>query len=269
LDQVPPQKAALTIHGYFPFFYEMEKQWGKIPSYSQLLIHFTAEGLRRVRLPMRWLSETAQVIVDAKERENASEWRRIEAIVASIPTGTPASTVLAAYQNDLQARIVVGRASIRTVRLALRPAASLLKGCNESGLQLPNQSALDRYLLTSPGQKASVTGFVAFMNKHHGAGLVIRLDKQRTLSHRQRRLEVELADLLAQEVRDDGFKNRWISVSLAYFHGLARSVNGNFKNATVLTQDSGFLIDWNGRTYWVPHWNYHPELLVQPTFPTS
>jgi hypothetical protein len=255
-DQVPPQKAAQSIHGYFPFFYEMEKQWGKIPTYPQLLIHFTAEGLRRVRLPMRWLSETAQVVVDAKERENASDLRRIEAIVASLPTGTPASTVLAGYKNGLQAKIVAGRTSIRTVRLSLRPAASLLKCGDENGVQLPDQSALDRYLLTSPGQKASLTGFVMFMNKRYDTGLVIRLDKPRTQSQRRRKLEVELAALLAQEVRDEGFKNQWISVSLAFFHGLARR---NLKNATVVTEDSGFLIGWNGKTYWVPHWNYHPE----------
>jgi hypothetical protein len=263
LEQVPPQKAALTIHGYFPFFYEMEKKWGKIPGYSQLLIHFTAEGLRRVRLPMRWLSETAQVVVVAKEREDASELRRIEALVASIPAGTPASTVLNAYKTELQAKSAAGRTSIRTVRLSLRPAISLLISCDESGLQLPNQSALDRYLLNTPGQKASITGFVTFINNNHGTGLVIRLDKQRTQSRRHRQLEGELAALLAQKERDDGFKNQWISVSLAYFHGLAPSVSRNLKKATVSTDNSGFLIETNGKTYWVPHWNYHPEPAVR------
>jgi hypothetical protein len=122
VEQVPAQKAALTIHGYFPFFYEMEKRWGKVPSYDQLLIHFTAEGLRRVRLPMRWLSETLQVVVDAQVREDASDLRRIAVIVASLPVETPAAQVLAAYNRELQLRIAAGRVSIRTARLALRPA---------------------------------------------------------------------------------------------------------------------------------------------------
>jgi hypothetical protein len=32
LDRVPVQMAALSIHRYFSFFYEMEKQWEEIPT---------------------------------------------------------------------------------------------------------------------------------------------------------------------------------------------------------------------------------------------
>ena len=257
LEQVPAQKAALTIHGYFPFFYEIEKRWGDIPMYQQLLIHFTAEGLRRVRLPMRWLSETARVVVDAQQREDASDLRRIADIVASLPPGTPAGQVLAAYSSELQSKATAGRISIRTVRLALRPAASLLATCEESGFQLPGQAALDRYLLNAPGQKASITGFVSFMNSRHAANLVIRVDGQKTVLLRRRRLEAELVALLAGERRDEKFKTEWISISLAYFHGLPRRVGKGLKGLSVPTDAEGnFSIVLNGKTYWFPHWDY-------------
>jgi hypothetical protein len=250
LERVPAQKAALTIHGYFPFFYEMEKRWGKIPLYSQLLTHFTAEGLRRVRLPMRWLGETSLVVVDDQEREDASDLRRIVAIVASLPPASPAAQVLAAYRDELQAKVATGRISIRTLRLALRPAASLLANCEVNGFHLPSQAILNCYLLNAPGQKASITGFVSFMNKHHAANLVIQLDAQKTLSLRRKRLEVELAELLED-------KTKWIAVSLAYFHGLPRSVGTNFKRITVKTDaDGNFTVHWNGGAYLVPHWDF-------------
>jgi len=257
LTQVPAQKAALAIHRYFPFFYDMEKRWGKIPTYAQLLTHFDAEGLRRVRLPMRWLSETSQVLVDPQQREDASDWRRIEAITASIPSGTPASRILLAYKDALQARVTAGTATVRTVRLSLRPAVSLLAMCERSEFNMPVQAALDRYLVNVPGQKAAITGFVSFMNKHYGANLSIRLDEKRTLSLRRKRLEAELVSLVREENRDDDFRIKWLSVGLTYFHGLPRSVGMKLGRGTITTDESGnFSILWNEKTYWVPHWDY-------------
>lgn len=85
---------------------EIEKRLGPIPTYPDLLAHFTAEGLRRVRLPMRWLGETARVHIDPQQREDASDRRRIDAIIASIPSETSASRVLLAYEKALQARVL-------------------------------------------------------------------------------------------------------------------------------------------------------------------
>lgn len=257
LEQVPAQKAALTIHGYFPFFYEMEKRWGKVPLYPQLLAFFTAEGLRRVRLPMRWLSETSQVVVDAQTREDASDQRRIAALLASLPLGTPAAQVLAAYSSALQSRVATGRISVRSMRLALRPAASLLAACKEDGSQLPGQDVLDQYLLRAPGQKASMTGFVSFMNSEHAANLVIRVNQRKTLSMRRRLLEAELVALLEADQRDDAFETEWIALSLAFFHGLPRRAGANRRRIAVSTDTEGnFSVAWKGRTYCVPHWDY-------------
>lgn len=257
LEQVPAQKAALTIHGYFPFFFEMEKRWGKVPSYGQLLLHFAAEGLRRVRLPMRWLSDTLQVVVDAQEREDASDLRRIAAIVATLPEGTPAAQILTAYNSELQSRVAAGRISVRTSRLALRPAASLLVTCEKSEFQLPGQDALDRYLLKAPGQKASIFGFVSFMNSHHAANLVVRVDEQKTRSMRRKQLEAEMVKLLEDGPRDDTFEAEWISISLAYFHGLSRQAGKRLKSMMISTDAEGnFSVVLNGKSYWFPHWNY-------------
>ena len=50
---VGDNKAAITVNRYLSFFLEIEKVWQAIPDYARLIAHFSAEGLRRVRLPMR------------------------------------------------------------------------------------------------------------------------------------------------------------------------------------------------------------------------
>jgi hypothetical protein len=51
---------------------------------------------------------------------------------------------------------------------------------------------------------ASITGFLSFLNRQCAANPVIRVDKQKTLSLRRRRLEAALVTLLEAERRDDG-----------------------------------------------------------------
>lgn len=257
LDQVPAQKAALAIHRYFPFFYEMEMRWNGIPIYSQLVAHFSAEGLRRVRLPMRWLLETSQVHVDSRQREDASDQRRIDVILASIPSGTPASAALLAYKEALQVRLAGGLITLRTVRLSLRPAASLLTNQKKVEFILPAQSDLDHYLLGAPGQKAAITGFISFLNKNYSKKLLIRVDKNKTLAIRRKKLEKEIAALVAENSSSDEFTIKWISVGLAYFHGLSRNVGPTIAKDCISTDEKGnFSIFWKEKSYWLPHWNY-------------
>ncbi|MBR7780621.1 hypothetical protein [Undibacterium luofuense] len=257
IGQIPAKKAALTIHGYFPFFYEIEKRWGKIPSYEQLLVHFTAEGLRRVRLPMRWLSETLQVSINAMEREIASDRRRIAAIMASIPIETTAAKILNSYNLELQSRIAAGRLSIRSARLALRPAASLLASCEKIGNKLPKQNTLDSYLLKTPGQKASIFGFIKFLNRRYATNLVIQVNAQKTILLRRKQLETELIRLLESGKCDDTFEEKWISVSLSFFHDLPWRKVKNLKHFSLSTDaDGNFLVSLSGKTYFVPHWNF-------------
>ncbi|MDH5298127.1 MAG: hypothetical protein OEV91_03840, partial [Desulfobulbaceae bacterium] len=105
LGEVGGKKAALSIHRYLEFFLENEKCWRRIPGYAELLSRFGAEGLRRVRLPMRWLSEAYGVVPDAGAREGDSDLRRIKKILASFQRGTPAAQELAGYHARLMERV--------------------------------------------------------------------------------------------------------------------------------------------------------------------
>jgi len=49
------------------------------------------------------------------------------------------------------------------------------------------------------------------------------------------------------------FRRRWLSVALAYFHGLPKEVGRRVPIERVTTQgDVGFIIVWNEKEYWVP-----------------
>lgn len=252
LVEVGDHKAALTVHRYQRFFLGMEKQWRGIPAYADLLRQFGAEGLRRVRLPMRWLYEAKRIVPDAKAREEDSERRRIEAIMASATTGTLAAHVLTAYMDRMMKRGAAGKATAHSVRLALRPAASLLLAADPSGASLPDQAALDRYLIDAPGQKAAITGFINFLNDGHGLGLVPKVDEKRVRGARRKKLEAELMALRREGGEGDEFRQRWLSAALAYFHGIKGSELKAIRSEAILEEGEGLVVILGDERYWVP-----------------
>ncbi|TQV64424.1 MAG: hypothetical protein FNT29_05145 [Halothiobacillaceae bacterium] len=250
--EVGSRKAAITIHRYLPFFLEIEKQWKDIPDYPALLKHFSAEGLRRVRLPMKWLKKARGIMPDAQLREDDSDLRRIEAILASVPEGIAAGTALRKYHRMLQARLNAGETSIRSIRLALRPAASLLLESDPGGSKLPDQAGLLRYLHMSAGQRAAVTGFVNFLNTEFELSLLLPKAKKGASSEQRKKLEAELLDLMRVGSQRSGIDRRWLSVGLAYFHGLPRRVGMEVQDEQVRAQGDGLVVEWRSRNFWLP-----------------
>ncbi len=105
---------------------------------------------------MRWFTEAYSILPDTVAKEEDSDKRRIDAIMASVPAKTPAARVLEDYRRILTDRIASKKMKLRSVRLGLRPAASLLIATDDAGAKLPTQKAPDQYLRKSPGQKAAV-----------------------------------------------------------------------------------------------------------------
>ena len=256
LKEVGSHKAALTIHRYLPFFMEIEKQWKSIPAYPDLLARFSAEGLRRVRLPMRWLREACDIQADTIAREEDSDRRRIEAIMASIITGTPAGKALRCYRNILTDRVNAQKTKLRSVRLALTPAASLLIATDETGTTLPTQKSLDQYLRKSPGQKSAITGFINYLNRTYSLNLVLKIEEKRAAKMRRKRLETELITLLGEINDSDEFQRRWISTALAYFHRLPKDTGTKLRDEHIsINENGGFFVVWKDQQYWIPSWN--------------
>jgi hypothetical protein len=246
-------RAALTIHRYLAFFMEIERAWGELPTYAQLLERFGAEGLRRVRTVMHWLSDVHGVETDPQLREIDSERRRIRAILDLVPKDSRAAQVLLAYCDHLGGPDQNAPSSLRSTRMALRPAADLLLDAAQNGNELPRQVHLDHYLKQHLGQRAAVTGFVHFLNAAYACSMELRLDKARAKARRHKLLAAELMHLAASAVTLDDNLQRWIRLGLEYFHGV-KMTRAQIRAATLgLVGDDGLEVRLNDHVYWLPH----------------
>lgn len=250
--RVGTQKAAITVHRYLLFFTEMERAWREIPSYVALLQHFGAEQLRRVRLPMAWLSETAGIAPDARVREEDSERRRIDALMASITQGTLGAEALGAYRTLLDVKLAAGKTTLHSIRLALRPAVSLLLAADGSGKALPDQIALDRYVQQAPGQLAAITGFVNLLNQKYSTGLSMQNIIKKSQVMRRKKLEDELVEMIRRGEAGLPPSKEWISAALEYFHGVPRNANHAFVDGQIVIDGSGSNVLFSDEWYWVP-----------------
>jgi len=262
LLELGPKAAALKINAYYDFFKELENVWQDVPTYAQLLRHFSAEGLRRVRVPVRWLSEFDGLVVCAQAREADSEQRRVQGIMEQPREPWP-QQLIAGYHRILQSRLATGGISLRSTRLALRSASDLLDHSRLKAAAMIDQKALDGYWRKSPGAVASVTGFVGYLNQVYRAGLNTRPDlswaRQQKLAKRER----ELVELLPQRDETSDFESRWIVKALAYFHGIGRiSRKALVYGPAAYQGTAGFNIECPQGVLWVPSAGTYERTIV-------
>jgi len=218
IEECGGKNAALSIHRYVSFFLEVEKVWGSFPGYESLVAHFKAEGLRRVRRPMRWLNTHQRLCVDSVVRENTSEEERILNMSGKFPIGLIAGQAVNGYVKKLRIRHQQGKISLRSIRLALTPAIHLLQCASTTGQALPNQKTLDGYLATRPGQQAAVTGFISHLNTAFFLELTPRVDEVLAATLRKKKLEKRLRDFISGEGLSLNNADAWMPTALEYFH---------------------------------------------------
>ncbi len=258
LDQVGEQKTALTIHDYLPFFLEIEKQWKDIPTYAQLLTHFGAAKLRRVLLPVQWMEVADLVVSDEEAKVADSDRRRIAATLNSLANGAKARNLLDGYHSVLMKKLIADQTTLRSIRLALTPAAALLNMATEMKQMPPDQSVLKAYLAKTPGQRAAVSGFVRHLRDKCGVEIfLLKAEPGRANQQRRKKLEMEMTALMKEPSESREFKQRWLSIALAYFHGLNRRVGVAIAETCVKYADDGLTVEWDGQSYWVPSFPNH------------
>lgn len=252
--KVGGHKAALAIHHYLPFFMEIGLQWGNIPSYDVLLRHFGAQHLRRVLLAIRWMEEAGLIFVNVEAKEEDSERRRIVATLKKVPEASPERTILDGYYKSLQRAFQNGAITMRSVRLALSPAASLLLKARELEVMPPDRKALAAYLEVAPGQRAAISGFVRYLREVMEIEIVLpKFDAEKAKRNRGKQLETAMLELMQRGGQDHTFNRRWLSVALAYFYELPVAVGKNLSEEQVsINPDGSYVVDWNGETYWIP-----------------
>lgn len=251
LERSGPHNAALSINAHYLFFRELEVTWGNVPSYERLLDHFGAAKLRRAENPMRWLEKSGYVHVCVASRENHTEKRRIEAVLAELEDGW-SQKLLSGYHAVLLLRVNRQETDLRSVRLALRAATNFLRSARLAHEAKPAMKAVEAFWRNSPGQIAALTGFIGHLNRTCGLQLEAKPDKRWLQKAKKAKAERELVALLRDQCQGD-FEVRWIAKALIYFHDLSRV---NRKALAYRTErfdnTDGFSVEHGTSRLWVP-----------------
>ncbi|MDP2758390.1 MAG: hypothetical protein Q8O45_12315 [Desulfurivibrionaceae bacterium] len=248
------KKAAITLNRYLPFFQELFSLGALMPEYSALLACFTPLGLRKNLLPMRFLGSTGKVMVDEESKRKAADQVSIEKMIGKFEPGSRARKILVQYHLALLKRLQMGRIKRSSIRLALRPAASLLVATMENGHGLPTQKNLVGYLQKSPGQRATLSGFVCFLRDQFQLELELPKPRMQDGSKQRRALEQELMGLMATGAKAGKHQRKLIEVALRYFHRvpLREARKMSMRDQLVKNEDGAMAVLSGKKYYWLP-----------------
>lgn len=251
--EVGHHKAAISLKHYLSFFLDIEKQWKAIPEYAVLLKHFGTLRLRRVFLPMKWMQEANLVVPDSLAKQEDSDQRRIVATLDRVGKRTKERNILDGYLKTLMVDRSLENTTLRSIRLAMTPAGSLLLKGRDMKRMPPDQKVLDVYLDETPGQRAAVSGFVCYLRDKHGALISLpKTNSEKARLNRKKKLEAEMLGLMREGGQGEEFRQRWLSVALAYFHELPIHIGRHLISECIEPAANGLIVAVKGKNYWIP-----------------
>ncbi|MFN7049892.1 hypothetical protein ACK4QX_19540 [Proteus mirabilis] len=253
--KVGSHKAALYINKHTHFFIKTEIDWNQsVPTPKQLLVRLRSSGLRKFELVMQWLEEVHDIRIDMDNKKSCSERDQMDKLVQRILQPSLAYDVVLEYKNKLEEKIKRGETSIRSARLAVKPAVALMLSMEGESAQLPNLEHVKAYLAEYSGQAAALTGFINFLNENYGASIdYLKLKKSDFLKTKQKKkLEMELIALTQTDLNDSELILSWVRNGLRYFHQLPYIDALKIKTEMITEIEDGFTVVLNGQYYWLP-----------------
>lgn len=241
------QKAVLRINKYAEFFREVDAKFGGGGvDYLKLVSQFGASGLRKSMVPVRWMQASKLIQVDNEIKEKDSENRRILQMVAELGAFPKAYEIACEYKKELMANFDSEQASLNSVRKSLRAAVNLLR---KLGSQELSQKNIDAYLRRNRGQRASIHGFVVWLNTVKG--MPVALHKRKTRKY----MEWKMAEQRVKEMIQSPWgvdQKEGISVGLQYFHKLRKKFVEMEAIESVEGFNEGLMVGIGGNRYWLP-----------------
>ncbi|WP_352339393.1 hypothetical protein [Psychrobacter sp. 16-MNA-CIBAN-0192] len=210
--------ATLKHNNFIDFFVRCDELWGKIPSYESLVNEFKPNGLREHLTVLRWLIKTKQVVVDLKVKAQIAEEERIINLLAKFDGKAPCC--ISKYHQHLEQKLLNGKTSFKSIRLALQPAVDLCTQYVIEASNTPNQEQIEGYLLVKHGQYSALYGFVMFLNREYGLDMVCaKPSKDAVLKANRGEIEQQLM-LLYNQTKPLSDKDQliWLQLCMAYFH---------------------------------------------------
>lgn len=252
-SQASAQRAAMRLARHVEFFEMLDDAGDESWTGEFLLARFGAATLRRYELPVRWLRLRHDVNLPAEDKAREADRRRVRKAVEQAPAGSVARDLLEAFELELRRRHEAGKLTELSMRLAFRPAVALLAEEDPLGERAPTQAALERYLVTKPGQRAAVSTFLGFLKAN--CGIELRLPKKITVDSAvgRRALEKQIAALMSPPVNADQVAKHWAPLALRYFHHLsAADAKTVCAGSSAQPRAGGTVLSFQGQEYWIP-----------------
>lgn len=252
-NKVGANKAALYISKHTHFFVQTESLWNdSVPTAHQLLATLRSSGLRKFELVVLWLHEHFGIQISVDRKNDVSEIDQLEKLIASLPQPSLGFETISAYKNQLENKISRGKTSIRSVRLAVKPAVALLMHMNQGCDQLPSLKDVKSYLTTYSGQAAALTGYINFLNENYDTSIDYLALKKSDFLNQKRKENLERTIVNLVSLNDPKNVLEWVKAGLQYFHQLSYAEALKVKSEMILKEDSGITVLYRGQSYWLP-----------------
>ncbi len=254
-QKLGPHKTALVVNKHIGFFEETSDLWtNKVPIYRVLLQRLRSSGLRKYVLPMQWLIKVHNLKIDIKAKEFCSELDQLKKLASICPESSFSAQVIQDYYDLLINRANEGKISIRSARLAMKPASVLMLQMSKSRFDIPRIWHIKHYLSLHPGQAAALVGFINFLNKKFDANLNISfiLNFNFLKDIRKQKLEKEILKLI-RDAEISFSLLRWVRVCLKYFHKLNDYDSKKVTLSMINEVEDGYIVSYQNERYWLPN----------------
>jgi hypothetical protein len=247
------KRLCLALVRHAEFFTTLDQHPDAVWDEAFVLRVFGTSRLRKYELPIRWLQDQHALALTPQAKQENAEIQTSRKLVQSLPVGSVGGSVLQAFFDELHARVDKGSIKVRTMRMALRPAVSLLLTASPEGVEMPNQAALNDMLRSTPGQRAAVSTFLGFLKTRYAIALVAHQSASHRLARTREKLGAQLAEIANSIRRDAKARLLWDVTALRYFHRLTRvHALEIVKTATRKALPDGDELHVESQTFWLP-----------------
>ncbi|MGP5550825.1 hypothetical protein ACTXNE_09070 [Psychrobacter namhaensis] len=253
-----PNVAVLNHNKFIDFFTTCDRNWGLIPTYETLIHEFKPSGLWHYLTVLRWLIATNQTVVNETIKLQLAEQSYIEKAL-SVFEIVPDS--IETYHNSLMQKLAGDKTTIKSIRLALRPAIDIYSKYIIKSSETPSQEQIDGYLLEKKGQFSALYGFITFLNKEYTLSLKYERPSKKDIARATRKqLEKQIMELANKINPSKNDELLWYQLGLAYFHNIKVSLK-ILRNLSLKKGSKGLVaLTLEEKEYWLPTTYSHKKI---------
>lgn len=168
---------ALNIQHYYGYFFILDEiclEFKRLPTYEEIVSNLTVRKTREYLLVTIFLNEMKIITINNKIKEEYANLDMIDKYLNTFKKGTRNHSLIEKYYLFLLQKLDKNQTTIRSIRLALTPAVKFLNYCENFKNSTPSNYILEGYLWCYGGQKATITGFINFLQKEKKLNISIK-----------------------------------------------------------------------------------------------